>query len=96
MFVEFSCERFNFHRSKEAREEKRRGEERREEKRREEKRRGMAGMGGPVSQDWDPVVVRKKVQNAAAKKDEKVVNEARRSGGPIETIKKCKNPCHFF
>jgi hypothetical protein len=76
--------------------EERRGEKRREEKRREEKRRGMAGMGGPVSQDWDPVVVRKKVQNAAAKKDEKVVNEARRSGGPIETIKKCKNPCHFF
>jgi hypothetical protein len=24
------------------------------------------------------------------------VNEARRSGGPIETIKKCKNSCHFF
>jgi putative transcription factor len=57
----------------------------------------MAGMGGPVSQDWDPVVVRKKVPNAAAKKDEKAVNEARRSGGPIETIKKCKkNSCHFF
>jgi hypothetical protein len=91
LFVEFSSERFNFHRSKEAREEKRR-----EKRRREEKRRGMAGMGGPVSQDWDPVVVRKKVPNAAAKKDEKAVNEARRSGGPIETIKKCKNSCHFF
>jgi hypothetical protein len=90
--VEFGSERFNFHRSKEAREEKRRGERREErgEKRREEKRGGMAGMGGPVSQDWDPVVVRKKVPNAATKKDEKAVNEARRSGGPIETIKKCK------
>ncbi len=71
--------------------------QKKQEKGREEKRRGMAGMGGPVSQDWDPVVVRKKVPNAAAKKDEKAVNEARRSGGPIETIKKCKkNSCHFF
>jgi hypothetical protein len=49
----------------------------------------MAGIG-PVSQDWEPVVVRKKAPSAAAKKDEKAVNEARRAGGPIETIKKCK------
>lgn len=55
-----------------------------------EKEKGaMAGIG-PVSQDWEPVVVRKKAPGAAAKKDEKAVNEARRAGGPIETIKKCK------
>jgi hypothetical protein len=57
-----------------------------EQRRKEE---AMAGIG-PVSQDWEPVVVRKKAPNASAKKDEKAVNEARRAGGPIETIKKCK------
>ncbi|XP_020266582.1 multiprotein-bridging factor 1a-like, partial [Asparagus officinalis] len=39
-------------------------------------------------QDWKPVVVRKKAPNAAAKKDEKAVNAARRSGAEIETIRK--------
>lgn len=43
---------------------------------------------GPISQDWEPVVVRKKAPNAAAKKDEKAVNAARRSGAEIETLKK--------
>ncbi|KAH8518711.1 hypothetical protein H0E87_000524 [Populus deltoides] len=38
----------------------------------------MSG-GGPISQDWEPVVIRKKAPNAAAKKDEKAVNAARRS-----------------
>ncbi|MBF6271779.1 multiprotein bridging factor 1, partial [Nocardia farcinica] len=33
-------------------------------------------------------VIRKKAPNAAAKKDEKAVNAARRSGAEIETIKK--------
>ncbi|ONK80265.1 uncharacterized protein A4U43_C01F15740 [Asparagus officinalis] len=47
----------------------------------------MAGVG-PISQDWAPVVVRKKAPNAAAKKDEKAVNAARRSGAEIETLKK--------
>lgn len=47
----------------------------------------MAGVG-PINQDWEPVVIRKKAPNAAAKKDEKAVNAARRTGGPIETIKK--------
>ncbi|KAK6917920.1 Multiprotein bridging factor 1, N-terminal [Dillenia turbinata] len=47
----------------------------------------MAGVG-PLTQDWEPVVIRKKVPNAAAKKDEKAVNAARRSGAQIETIKK--------
>ncbi|KAJ8898575.1 hypothetical protein K2173_001472 [Erythroxylum novogranatense] len=47
----------------------------------------MAGVG-PISQDWEPVVIRKKAPTAAAKKDEKVVNAARRAGAEIETIKK--------
>ena len=48
----------------------------------------MAGIV-PLSQDWEPVVLRKKAPNAAAKKDEKAVNAARRAGAEIETIKKC-------
>ncbi|KAF2314394.1 hypothetical protein GH714_026011 [Hevea brasiliensis] len=47
----------------------------------------MSGVG-PITQDWEPVVIRKKAPNAAAKKDEKVVNAARRSGAEIETLKK--------
>ncbi|KAJ4839207.1 Multiprotein-bridging factor 1b [Turnera subulata] len=45
-------------------------------------------MSGPISQDWEPVVIRKKAPTAAAKKDEKVVNAARRAGAEIETLKK--------
>uniref|UniRef100_A0A1D1Z2M5 Multiprotein-bridging factor 1a n=1 Tax=Anthurium amnicola TaxID=1678845 RepID=A0A1D1Z2M5_9ARAE len=47
----------------------------------------MAGTG-PLTQDWEPVVLRKKAPTAAARKDEKAVNAARRSGAEIETIKK--------
>ncbi|XP_042424330.1 multiprotein-bridging factor 1a-like isoform X2 [Zingiber officinale] len=47
----------------------------------------MSGTG-PISQDWEPIVLRKKSPTAAAKKDEKAVNAARRSGAEIETIKK--------
>ncbi|KAF8409063.1 hypothetical protein HHK36_005135 [Tetracentron sinense] len=47
----------------------------------------MAGVG-PLTQDWEPVVVRKKAPTSAAKKDEKAVNAARRSGADIETVKK--------
>jgi hypothetical protein len=47
---------------------------------------------GPISQDWEPVVVRKKLPNAAAKKDEKVVNAARRAGADIDIVKKRKHP----
>ncbi|KAG2577623.1 hypothetical protein PVAP13_6NG165700 [Panicum virgatum] len=47
----------------------------------------MAGIG-PIRQDWEPVVVRKKAPTAAAKKDEKAVNAARRSGAEIDTMKK--------
>ena len=49
----------------------------------------MAGIG-PIRQDWEPVVVRKKAPTAAAKKDEKAVNAARRAGAEIETMRKCK------
>ncbi|XP_047334751.1 multiprotein-bridging factor 1b-like [Impatiens glandulifera] len=48
----------------------------------------MSGTGGPISQDWAPVVLRKKAPTAAARKDEKAVNAARRSGAEIETVKK--------
>ncbi|CAA3006643.1 multi -bridging factor 1b-like [Olea europaea subsp. europaea] len=44
----------------------------------------MAG----IAQDWEPVVIRKKAPTAAARKDEKAVNAARRSGAEIETVKK--------
>uniref|UniRef100_A0A5B7C6Q8 Putative multiprotein-bridging factor 1b-like n=1 Tax=Davidia involucrata TaxID=16924 RepID=A0A5B7C6Q8_DAVIN len=47
----------------------------------------MAGIG-PITQDWESVVIRKKAPTAAAKKDEKAVNAARRMGAEIETIKK--------
>ncbi|XP_043688020.1 multiprotein-bridging factor 1a-like [Telopea speciosissima] len=47
----------------------------------------MAGVG-PLTQDWEPVVIRKKAPTAAAKKDEKAVNAARRMGADIETLKK--------
>lgn len=51
----------------------------------------MSGVG-PISQDWEPVVLRKKAPTAAAKKDEKAVNAARRAGADIETQKKCSFP----
>lgn len=54
----------------------------------------MAGIG-PITQDWEPVVIKKKAPNAAAKKDEKVVNAARRAGADIETVRKC-NIFWFF
>lgn len=49
----------------------------------------MSGTGGPISQDWAPVTLRKKAPTAAARKDDKAVNAARRSGAEIETVKKC-------
>ncbi|KAK3007984.1 hypothetical protein RJ639_013760 [Escallonia herrerae] len=39
----------------------------------------MAGFG-PMSQDWEPVVIRKKAPTAAARKDEKAVNAAPNAG----------------
>ncbi|KAL6141187.1 hypothetical protein ACLB2K_059477 [Fragaria x ananassa] len=57
----------------------------------------MSGVG-PISQDWEPIVIRKKAPNAAAKKDEKAVNAARRAGAEIETVKKglCLLPLSSF
>jgi hypothetical protein len=55
----------------------------------------MAGIG-PIRQDWEPVVMRKKAPNAAANKDEKAVNAARRSGAEIDTTKKCRCPPFWF
>ena len=52
-------------------------------------------LSGPLNdmadlrQDWEPVVVRKKAPTSGAKKDEKAVNAARRSGAEVETIRKC-------
>nr|VDD57771.1 unnamed protein product [Brassica oleracea] len=47
----------------------------------------MAGVG-PMTQDWEPVVIRKRAPNSAAKRDEKTVNAARRSGADIESVRK--------
>ncbi|KAE8691851.1 Multiprotein-bridging factor 1a [Hibiscus syriacus] len=47
----------------------------------------MAGSG-PLAQDWEPIVIRKKAPSAALKKDEKVVNAARCAGAENESIKK--------
>lgn len=52
----------------------------------------MAG----IVQDWEPVVLRKKAPTAAARKDEKAVNAARRAGAEIETVRKCAYLFHFF
>lgn len=54
----------------------------------------MAGVG-PLSQDWEPVVLRKKAPTSAARKDEKAVNAARRAGADIETVKKCILPFYY-
>lgn len=52
----------------------------------------MAG----IAQDWEPVVIRKKAPTAAARKDEKAVNAARRAGAEIETVKKCAYLYSYF
>ncbi|KAL2527336.1 Multiprotein bridging factor 1b [Abeliophyllum distichum] len=52
------------------------------------KQEEMAGM----SQDWEPVVMRKRAPTAAACKDEKAVNAARRSGAEIKTVRKLSKP----
>lgn len=54
-----------------------------------EKERGKVEKMAGIAQDWEPVVIRKKAPTAAARKDEKAVNAARRSGAEIETVKKC-------
>ena len=49
-----------------------------------------------MTQDWEPVVIRKKTPNAAAKRDEKTVNAARRSGAEIESVRKRLSSLFFF
>lgn len=53
-------------------------------------------MSGHITQDWEPVVIRKKAPSAAVKKDEKFVNAARRAGAEIETLKKCISLLSFL
>lgn len=48
----------------------------------------MSGVG-PISQDWEPIVIRMNAPTAATLKDEKAVNAARCAGAEVETVKKC-------
>eukprot|EP00899_Mesostigma_viride_P025805 jgi/Mesvir1/6409/Mv19501-RA.1 len=41
-----------------------------------------------MQQDWEPVVFRKNAPTAAASKDAKAVNDARRMGAQVDTVKK--------
>ncbi|MFS7896264.1 putative transcription factor Lambda-DB family [Helianthus anomalus] len=52
-------------------------------------------MSGHIAQDWEPVVIRKKAPTAAARKDEKAVNAARRAGAEIETVRKGVDRCNI-
>ncbi|XP_057774794.1 uncharacterized protein LOC130993774 [Salvia miltiorrhiza] len=49
---------------------------------------GVGLLHPGISQDWEPVVIRKKAPTSAARKDEKAVNAVRRVGAEIETVKK--------
>ncbi|KAJ1691208.1 hypothetical protein LUZ63_015363 [Rhynchospora breviuscula] len=48
---------------------------------------GTRGVG-PITQDWEPVVLRKQNPKSSDLKSTKVVNNAMRTGAPIETVKK--------
>ncbi|CAO2841467.1 unnamed protein product [Amaranthus hypochondriacus] len=43
---------------------------------------------GPISQDWEPVVLHKTRPNTQDLRDPKAINKALRSGIPVETVKK--------
>lgn len=43
---------------------------------------------GAISQDWEPVVLHKSKAKAQELKNPKAVNQALRSGAPVQTIKK--------
>ncbi|EOY30835.1 Multiprotein bridging factor 1C [Theobroma cacao] len=45
-------------------------------------------FGGAVTQDWEPVVLHKSKPKAQELRDPKAVNQALRSGPPVQTIKK--------
>ncbi|GLJ17774.1 hypothetical protein SUGI_0310330 [Cryptomeria japonica] len=44
--------------------------------------------GGPVTQDWTPVVLHKRPQKSSESRDPKAVNAALRAGAKVETLKK--------
>ena len=43
---------------------------------------------GPIRQDWEPVVLRRAKPKAADLKSTKAVNQALRSGAPVESVRK--------
>ncbi|KAJ4708412.1 putative Multiprotein-bridging factor [Melia azedarach] len=43
---------------------------------------------GAITQDWEPVVLHKSKSKAQELRDPKAVNQARRSGAPVQTMKK--------
>ncbi|KAK0571900.1 hypothetical protein LWI29_023306 [Acer saccharum] len=43
---------------------------------------------GAISQDWEPVVLNKSKAKAQQLRDPKAVNQALRSGAPVQTVKK--------
>ncbi|KQK17839.1 multiprotein-bridging factor 1c [Brachypodium distachyon] len=45
-------------------------------------------LSGNISQDWEPVVLRRTKPKAADLKSTKAVNQALRSGAPVETVRK--------
>ncbi|KAL6839518.1 hypothetical protein ACP4OV_030788 [Aristida adscensionis] len=47
-----------------------------------------ARLSGNITQDWEPVVLRRTKPKAADLKSTKAVNQALRSGAPVETVRK--------
>uniref|UniRef100_A0ACD6ADD7 Uncharacterized protein n=1 Tax=Avena sativa TaxID=4498 RepID=A0ACD6ADD7_AVESA len=45
-------------------------------------------MSGNITQDWEPVVLRRTKPKAADLKSTKAVNQALRTGAPVETVRK--------
>ncbi|KAM3212219.1 hypothetical protein ACQJBY_065348 [Aegilops geniculata] len=45
-------------------------------------------MSGNITQDWEPVVLRRAKPKAADLKSAKAVNQALRTGAPVETVRK--------
>ena len=43
---------------------------------------------GPISQDWEPVVINKRRGKTSELRDPKAVNQAIRAGATVETVKK--------
>uniref|UniRef100_A0A0E0LD43 HTH cro/C1-type domain-containing protein n=1 Tax=Oryza punctata TaxID=4537 RepID=A0A0E0LD43_ORYPU len=45
-------------------------------------------LSGNITQDWEPVVLRRTKPKAADLKSTKAVNQAMRTGAPVETVRK--------